>query len=70
MHRYQVGDVVRTRKPHPCGGDTWEIMRTGVDFRLKCTTCGRVVMLPRPKFEKSVRAVVSSAAGGNNPGGG
>ncbi|MBE3587873.1 MAG: DUF951 domain-containing protein [Thermoanaerobacteraceae bacterium] len=71
MHRYQVGDVVRTRKPHPCGGDTWEIMRTGVDFRLKCTTCGRVVMLPRPKFEKSVRAVVSSTAGetgknGNN----
>lgn len=59
--KYRVGDIVRTRKPHPCGGDTWEIMRTGVDFRLKCTTCGRVIMLPRPKFEKSVRSIVKAS---------
>lgn len=59
--KYQVGDVVRMRKTHPCGGDTWEIMRTGVDFRIKCLKCGRVLMIPRPKFEKSVKAVVSSA---------
>ncbi|MFZ5631959.1 MAG: DUF951 domain-containing protein [Bacillota bacterium] len=60
--RYQVGDVVKMKKTHPCGGDTWEIMRTGVDFRIKCTNCGRVVMIPRPKFEKSVRGIVSPAA--------
>ncbi|NHM26740.1 DUF951 domain-containing protein [Desulfofundulus sp. TPOSR] len=60
MIRYQVGDVVRTRKPHPCGGDQWEVMRTGIDFRIRCLTCGRVVMIPRPKFEKSVRAIVRS----------
>lgn len=59
--KYNVGDVVKTRKGHPCGGDTWEIMRTGVDFRIRCVTCGRVVMLPRPKFEKSVKSLVSSA---------
>lgn len=58
--RYAVGDIVKMRKGHPCGGDEWEIMRTGVDFRIKCTTCGRVLMLPRPKFEKSVKKVVSS----------
>ncbi|SHI67758.1 DUF951 domain-containing protein [Desulfofundulus thermosubterraneus] len=58
MIRFQVGDVVRTRKPHPCGGDQWEVMRTGIDFRIRCLTCGRVVMIPRPKFEKSVRAIV------------
>jgi len=55
--KYNVGDVVRMKKVHPCGSDQWEIMRTGVDFRLKCLKCGRVVMLPRPKFEKSVRSI-------------
>lgn len=60
--KYHVGDVVKMRKPHPCGTDEWEVMRTGVDFRIRCTGCGRVVMLPRPKFEKSVRKIVTSAA--------
>lgn len=59
--KYQVGDVVKMRKTHPCGGDLWEVMRTGVDFRIKCIKCGRVVMLPRPKFEKSVKIVISQA---------
>jgi len=53
--KYSVGDVVKMRKPHPCGGEDWEVMRTGVDFRIKCQTCGRVLMLPRPKFEKAVK---------------
>lgn len=61
--RFNIGDVVRMRKPHPCGGDRWEIMRTGIDFRLKCLKCGRVVLLPRPKFLKGVREVVSRAGG-------
>ncbi|MCL6477925.1 MAG: DUF951 domain-containing protein [Peptococcaceae bacterium] len=60
MVRYQVGDVVKMKKTHPCGGDNWEVMRVGVDFRIKCVKCGRVVMIPRPKFEKSVKAVVST----------
>ncbi|MHB8916863.1 MAG: DUF951 domain-containing protein [Desulfocucumaceae bacterium] len=62
--KYQVGDVVKMRKTHPCGGDTWEIMRTGVDFRIKCLKCARVLLLPRPKFEKSVKSLISSAAPG------
>ncbi|WP_041285827.1 DUF951 domain-containing protein [Desulfoscipio gibsoniae] len=60
MVKYNVGDVVKTRKPHPCGGDEWEIMRTGVDFRIRCNKCGRVLMLPRPKFEKSVKKIIHS----------
>lgn len=64
--KYNVGDVVKMRKAHPCGGDQWEIMRTGVDFRIKCLKCGRVVMLPRPKFEKSVKAIVSSKTTGES----
>jgi len=59
--KYQVGDIVRMKKSHPCGSDTWEILRTGMDFRLKCQGCGHLVMMPRPKFEKMVRAVVKPA---------
>lgn len=59
--KYYVGDIVQMRKQHPCGTDEWEVLRTGVDFRIKCTGCGRVVMLPRPKFEKSVKKIVRSA---------
>ncbi len=65
--RYHVGDVVKMRKAHPCGGDQWEIMRTGVDFRIKCLKCGRVLMLPRPKFEKSVRITLSQVIPLPNP---
>ncbi len=58
---YAVGDVVRMKKAHPCGTDAWEILRVGMDFRLKCLGCGHMVMLPRPKFEKSVRAIIRRA---------
>lgn len=60
MVKYQVGDVVKMKKGHPCGSDQWEIYRTGMDFGLKCLGCGRNVMLPRPKFEKGVKAVIKS----------
>ncbi len=53
--RYEIGDHVRLKKPHPCGSYWWEIYRTGIDFGLKCLGCGHRVMIPRPKFEKSVR---------------
>lgn len=50
------------RKPHPCGSAEWEVMRTGMDFRIKCLGCSRQVMLPRPKFEKGVKKVIKAAA--------
>jgi len=52
---YEVGERVQFKKTHPCGGDTWEVLRVGMDFKAKCTTCGRIIMLPRHKFEKSVK---------------
>ena len=52
--KYQVGDVVQMKKPHPCGSQNWEIKRTGVDFVTVCEGCGHQVMIPRPKFEKNV----------------
>ena len=56
--KYQVGDIVRMKKKHPCGSFTWEILRTGMDFRLKCTGCWHVIMLERKKFEKMSRGMV------------
>lgn len=53
---YRIGDVVRMRKAHPCGGVDWEVIRTGIDFGLKCLTCGRRVMIPRRRFERAVKA--------------
>lgn len=61
MATYNLGDVVKMKKQHPCGSNQWEITRTGMDFRIKCLGCGRQVMLPRPKFEKSVKAIIKSA---------
>lgn len=56
--RYHVGDLVRTRKEHPCGADVWEVLRVGMDFRLKCLGCGHIVMLPRPRFERHVKELL------------
>jgi hypothetical protein len=56
--RYRLGDIVEFRKEHPCGNKQWEIMRTGADFRVKCLKCGHQVMMPRPRFEKSVKKIV------------
>ena len=61
--RYEIGDVVKMKKSHPCGSDRWEITRTGIDFGLKCLGCGHRVMIPRPKFEKAVKAIVAKPDG-------
>ncbi|MGM0471844.1 MAG: DUF951 domain-containing protein [Bacillota bacterium] len=52
---FSVGEVVKFKKEHPCGTNQWEILRTGMDFKVKCLGCERVIMLSRPKFEKSVK---------------
>ena len=51
---YNIGDKVKTKKPHPCGSKEWEITRVGVDFKLKCIGCGHVIMLPREKALKII----------------
>ena len=49
---YQVGDIVKLKKPHPCGSYEWEILRVGADFRLKCTGCGHQIMVARKSKRK------------------
>lgn len=53
-----LGDVVRTRKTHPCGGDQWEIVRLGADIGLRCLRCDRKVLMPRAKLERRIREFV------------
>ena len=53
---YQIGDIVKTKKAHPCGSKEWEITRVGVDFKLKCLGCSHVIILPREKALKSIVA--------------
>jgi hypothetical protein len=57
-----VGDVVRLRKPHPCGSFDWQVTRIGADIGLKCLTCGRRVMLTRHDFEKRLKTILQPAA--------
>ena len=54
---YEVGDIVKLKKPHPFGSHEWEILRVGADFRLKCAGCGHQVMMARPLVEKSIRGL-------------
>ncbi len=51
-------DVLRLKKPHPCGSYTWQVLRVGIEFRLRCEGCGHEVILPREKAEKRVRRIV------------
>lgn len=53
----QVGDVVTLKKQHPCGSKEWEVLRTGMDFRLKCRGCDHQVMIPRKQVEKNIRQI-------------
>ena len=54
----QLHDIVELKKPHPCGSVQWEILRVGMDIKLKCCGCGHELMLPRSRCEKSIKKVL------------
>ena len=54
---YEVGDIVKLKKPHPCGSSEWEILRVGADFRLKCTGSGHQIMVARRLVEKNTKGL-------------
>ncbi|MBP3371039.1 MAG: DUF951 domain-containing protein [Clostridia bacterium] len=54
-----AGDIVKTKKSHPCGGDSWFVIRQGADVKMRCETCGRVVSLARREFLARVKTVLS-----------
>ena len=54
----RVGDVLRMKKPHPCGSLEFPVLRVGLYFKIRCFGCGRDVMLPRLKSEKNIKKVL------------
>jgi hypothetical protein len=62
---FAVGDVVRLKKPHPCGGFDWSVVRLGADIGVKCVTCGRRVLLPRRDLERRLKMFVVRAPAGD-----
>lgn len=56
---FELGQIIKLKKAHPCGENRWEILRTGMDFRLKCTGCGRQVMVSRKLVEKNFKGFLS-----------
>ncbi len=58
----RVGDIVQMRKPHPCGGDVWQVVRIGAEIGIRCLTCNRKVMLMRADFERRVKRIVERAS--------
>lgn len=58
--KLNVGDIIKLKKTHPCGEDRWEVMRIGMDFRIKCLGCDREVWIPRRDLEKRIKKIVST----------
>jgi len=54
----RLQDILVMKKEHPCGSKEWLVLRTGMDFRLRCCGCGHEVMLPRSKAEKNIRQIL------------
>jgi len=53
--KFEIGDIVHLKKNHPCGGNIFEIMRIGMDFRLRCSTCNKQLWLERTEVERRLR---------------
>lgn len=58
QNNYNIGTKVIMKKPHPCGTNSWEIVRVGADIKIKCLGCGRTLMLPRVEFNKKLKKIV------------
>jgi hypothetical protein len=54
---FDIGSILIMKKNHPCGSDTFRVLRVGSDIRIECTGCGRDLTLPREKLEKSIKRV-------------
>ena len=54
----RVGDVIQTKKPHPCGANCFDVLRVGMDFKIRCQGCGHEIMLPRSKIERNIKKIL------------
>lgn len=56
--KYQLGSLVIMKKPHPCGTNLWEVVRVGVDVKIKCVKCSRTIMMDKIEFDRKLKKVV------------
>lgn len=61
MTMYELHDIVEMKKPHPCGANRWEIIRMGMDIKIRCLECDRLIMLSRRDFERRLKKVLQKA---------
>ena len=54
----QVDDIIQVKKPHPCQNYEFSVLRVEMDFKIRCTKCGREIMLPRAKIEKNIKKII------------
>lgn len=57
----KIGDVLLMKKNHPCGGSRFIVLRSGMDFKLRCEKCGHEVEVPRSKAEKNIKQIIREA---------
>jgi len=55
--QFEIGDIIKLKKKHPCGSFEWKVLRIGADFRLKCKGCGHQIMIARKLVEKNVKEI-------------
>ena len=58
----RVGDILEMKKQHPCGNKRFQVLRVGMDFKIKCEQCGQEIMLPRVKAEKNIKKIIREDA--------
>lgn len=56
----KVDTILEFKKPHPCGGYTWKVLRTGIDFKLECVKCSRVIMISRLDTTKRIKKIIET----------
>lgn len=59
--KLNVGDIVELKKAHPCKGHNFEILRVGIDFRIRCMTCQKQVWIERPELERRIKKIIKSS---------
>ena len=61
IETFDLGDFVQMKKQPPCGSKEFEVIRLGADIKIKCVGCGRIVMIPRSKFQKDAKKVIKTS---------
>ena len=56
--KYQLNTIIEMKKQHACGTNEWQVIRMGIDIKLKCVHCGREIMMDRLEFERKLRRII------------